>query len=531
MAQLKLLLVFAVLAALHTWPMPSDPARLTRLDNHDTAFNTWVIAWVAHQLANNPLDLFDAPIFYPASRALAFSEHMAVQGAMTVPLEWLDASPVLAYNLMVWLGLALSGFAMSRLVRTWTGSTIGGVVAGCLYAFNAYTLTSYAHLQALHLEFLPLVLYAFDRVLREPRTAHVLLLIVSFALQALCSNYTMVMMSAALLAALLVRPEPWRFDARLWLRLAAAGIAAGLLLLPFLLPYYHVRIEDGLVRTIDDVRIYSATWRDYLATGGRLHHTLWSHRVFEGHTPLFPGLTALALVALTAVSGVIWTDVRARMALAFGALGVFLSFGAWLPGYEWLHTHVTLLQGIRAVARWGVLFLIAVAILAGYAVAALESRWQSRRWWRVAAVGLIALTTVEAIRAPLTMYRFDGVPDVYSRLARDDIRAMVVFPLFGGRQFDSNAPYLIHQTRHWRPMLNGYSSFAPPLFYSLADTLQAFPAPVAMDALRKHGISHVLLQREPLARDFGAAALESLRTHADLEFIFEQDGVILYRVR
>jgi hypothetical protein len=41
----------------------------------------------------------------------------------------------------------------------------------------------------------------------------------------------------------------------------------------------------------------------------------------------------------------------------------------------------------------------------------------------------------------------------------------------------------------------------------------------------------VLLQREPLARDFGAAALESLRTHADLEFIFEQDGVILYRVR
>jgi hypothetical protein len=530
-AELRLLLVFVVLAAVHTWPMPSDPAHLTRLDNNDTAFNTWVITWVAHQLTNAPLQLFEAPIFYPAKRALAFSEHMAVQGAMTVPLQWVGASPVLTYNLLVWLGLALSGFAMACLVRTWTGSVLGGIVAGCLYSFNAYTLTSYAHLQALHLEFLPLVLYAFDRVLRDARTAHVLLLIGSFVLQALCSNYTMVMMSAALLVALAVRPEPRRFDRRLWLSLAAAAIAAAILLLPFLLPYYYVRAEEGLVRTIDDVRIYSATWRDYLATGGRLHHALWSHRVFDGRTPLFPGITALALAALAVVSGVGWRDARARMALAFGSLGVVLSFGALLPGYEWLHTHVTLLQGIRAVARWGVLFLIAVAILAGYAVAALESRWQTRPWWRVAAIGLIALVTVEAIRAPLTMYRFEGVPDVYARLAREDIHAMAIFPLFGGRQFDGNAPYLIQQTRHWRPMLNGYSSFAPPRFYSSAETLQAFPAPVAIDVLRKQGISHVLLQREPLERDYGAAALDSLRTHADLEFVFEQDGVILYRVR
>ena len=55
------------------------------------------------------------------------------------------------------------------------------------------------------------------------------------------------------------------------------------------------------------------------------------------------------------------------MALAFGVVGFMLSFGAAVPGYDWLYDHVPLLQGIRAAARWGMLALMAIAILAGFA--------------------------------------------------------------------------------------------------------------------------------------------------------------------
>src|SRR5262245_16312859 len=89
-----LLILFAGLATWHTWPMVRDPAHLTRLDNDDTAFNTWVVAWVAHQLVHDPLHLFEAPIFYPAPHALAFSEHMFVESLMGAPLEWAGVSPV-----------------------------------------------------------------------------------------------------------------------------------------------------------------------------------------------------------------------------------------------------------------------------------------------------------------------------------------------------------------------------------------------------------------------------------------------------
>jgi hypothetical protein len=530
--RLAQLALFAALATLHTWPLARDPAHLSRLDNDDTAFNTWVVAWVAHQLPRDPLHLFDAPIFYPERETLAYSEHMVVPAALGAPLQWSGLSPVLVYNLLVWAGFALSGAAMSLVVQRWTGSLAAGIVSGCLYAFNAHQLTRFAHLQALHLEFFPLVLAAFDRVLAGAPARTALLFALLFVLQALCSNYTMVFMIAALAVALCVRPEPWRPGAvRVWRQLAAAAAIAGLALLPFLLPYYRVRTEQGLVRTLDDVRLYSAGWLDYLVTAGRLHFGWWSHRVFAERTALFPGVTATALAIGAVVSGVAWRDSRARMAVAFGLTGFVLSFGAALPGYGLLQAYVPLFQGIRAAARWGTLLLMAIAILAGFTMARLDARWRSRSWWTAFVVGVVGLVTIEALRAPLTLVRFGGVPAVHRRLAQEAVTAIAVYPFYGGAQFNRNASYLLDQTQHWRPMLNGYSSFAPDSFFQRAARLRALPAAAAIAELRALHVSHVVVHRLRYDDSAGAGASAGLRTHPDLEFLLEEGDIVIYRLR
>jgi hypothetical protein len=538
---LALAVLFAALATWHTWPMARDPAHLTRLDNDDTAFNTWVVAWVAHQVVRDPLHLFEAPIFYPARHALAFSEHMFVPSLIGAPLQWAGVSPVLVYNLLVWAGFALSALAMAVLVRAWTGSTAAGVVAGSLYSFNAHQLTRYSHLQALHLEFLPIALYALDRVLsgfaaeRTPPAISLrrasLLLGAAFVLQALCSNYTLVFMTMALIVAFVVRPEPWRFNRRMWLALSLTALVAALLLAPFLWPYYLVRGEQGMTRTIDDVRLYSAGFLDYFVTAGRLHFNWWSHRVFEARTALFPGVAGIALTAIAIGTGIAWRDARARMALAFGIVGFTLSFGAFLPGYAWLQEHIPLMQGIRAAARWGMLFLTMVAILAGFGVAWLELRWRQRAWWAAFVVAVVGVINVEALRAPLTLVRFDRIASVHTRLASDDVKAIVVFPLFSGSMYHENAAYMLDQTRHWKPMLNAYSSFAPPIFFELAAKFQTFPDAASIAALKANGFTHVVLHRAPLEREHGRDAVNALRLHPDLQFVLEQDGVIIYRVR
>jgi len=304
-----------------------------------------------------------------------------------------------------------------------------------------------------------------------------------------------------------------------------------LLLLPFLWPYYLVREEQGLVRTIEDVHLYSAGWLDYFVTAGRLHFNGWSHRIFEGRTALFPGVTAIALATYAAATGVAWRDRRARMALAFGIVGFALSFGDALPGYGWLQQHIVLLQGIRAAARWGLLPLIAIALLAGFAVARLELHWRRHALWPALAVALVGIVTIEALRAPLALVRFDGIAAVHGRLAREPINALVVYPLFGGTQFNRNARYMLDQTRHWKPMLNAYSSFAPPVFYELAARLRSFPSAEAMRELRANGFTHVEVHRAAFEREVGKAVVDALRGNADLEFVLEQDDVIVYRVK
>jgi hypothetical protein len=143
---------------------------------------------------------------------------------------------------------------------------------------------------------------------------------------------------------------------------------------------------------------------------------------------------------------------------------------------------------------------------------------------------LIGTVTLEAMRAPLALVRFAGIPEVHARLAREDVKALVVFPLYG-RQFQHNARYLLDQTKHWRPMINGYSSFVPASFHERAERLQSFPDARAIAELQSIGISHVVVRRTPFVQIFGAAAADALRSHGDLEFVFEEDDVIVYRLR
>ena len=77
-----------LLAVAHTWPLALDPGRYSRNDNADAELNAWILAWVAHQLPRDPLNLFEANIFYPAHDSLAFSEPLIVPALMGAPMAW-----------------------------------------------------------------------------------------------------------------------------------------------------------------------------------------------------------------------------------------------------------------------------------------------------------------------------------------------------------------------------------------------------------------------------------------------------------
>ena len=516
-----LLALFVALSVLHTWPLASDIRGLSRLDNDDTGLNVFVVSWVAHVLPADPLNLFNAPIFFPEQRTLAYSEHMLVPSLMGAPLLWAGVDPVIVYNLLVLAGFALSGWTMSLVMRAWTGSTAAGIVSGMLFAFNAHLLTRLPHLQALHVEFLPLALYALDQVLVRTRRLMpaALALAAAFVLQALCSNYTLVFLSAALLVAAIVRLSEWtpnRHRDRA-LALMAAGALAIVAVGPFLWPYYVVSRDQGMTRTVDEVRLYSAGWLDYLTTGGRLHYAAWSSPFFDGRTPLFPGVLGFVLAGAGLAHREVRQNPRVRMMVAIAIVGVALSFGPALPGYTWLHTHVPLLQGIRAAARWGFLMLTAVAMLAGFTVAAWQRSRGTSAYWPAVTLAIFGVVTLEALRAPMGFTLVVPVPDIYTQLRDRTGAVLVEIPLYAGPSVSENARYLVAATRHFRPLVNGYSGFETEGFRQRANRWRAFPDAAVLDEMQALGVTHVMVHARDLnpAQVAAAAALPRLRLMAD----------------
>lgn len=527
-SQWSSLAIFVLLAVIHTWPLTTDPAHLSRNDNADAVFGEWAIAWVAHQVPRNPLHLFEANIFYPEHKVLAYSEHFFVPAMMGAPLLWIGASPVLTYNIVLLAGLALTGWAMSLAVWRWTGDWMSGVVSGVLVAFNAHTLTRLPHLQAMHVEFLPLALLAFDKMLAAPSLKHAASLSIWFALQALTSFYLLVFTAVALAVAFVVRPEDWlRRDRRPVLGwLATAGALAIVLVLPFLLPYWQL----GTVRPLDEVAFYAATWRNYLSSPAHVHYKTWSAHWFGGSAALFPGLSGLVLTVVAVACGVAFTDRRARMALAFGLVGLAFSFGPAFPGYTTLYRWVLPFQGIRNVARFGYLSVVAVAILAGFGLAYVRRRWTGARWLAAATAAAFIAANVDAFVAPVGYVRAEHILPLYHRLANTPNAVVAEFPFYPPDRIFFNAPYLLNATRHWRPLLNGYSGLVPASYAAHYQDFHGFPDDRAIAALLGAGVTDVVVHEVEFRARSGESAAAAVRLSKDLQLVERDGSVSLYRL-
>lgn len=534
-------LACTLLAMVHTWPLATAPATLSRNDNGDAQLNEWILAWVAHQLPRAPAELFQANIFYPAPDALAFSEPLIVPALLGAPVAWLGGSPVLVNNLMVMAGFALTALAGYALIHRWTGDRLAALLTGSTLAFNTHTLTRLAHVQGLHLYGLPLALLATDRLLSAPRTRDALWLAVWMVTMAYTSGYLFVFGTIMVGTATLVRLPEWRHQWKMVLtRLFLAAVAAAVAILPLWLPYRRAAIEQGMVRSIESVTEFSASLKGYLAAAGTIHISTWSRSFFRDPVDsFFPGFIVIAL-ALTAVWGLrrivstgphdVETRRRVTMMLAIGGVGLILSLGTHTPVYGWLYAVFPPMHGLRAAARFGILFLFAMSALAGLGLAALGVRYPGSRRLAAVAIVLVALANVEALRAPFEYRRFDGIPGIYKLLAAEPRVVLAEVPFYPRRAVFENAEYVLNSTAHWRPLMNGYSGYVPATYGAYADVFWFFPREHAIQAMRRAGVTHVMVHPTRFGRE-GDEVVAELTRRPEFELMAAGSrGIRLYRL-
>jgi hypothetical protein len=492
-------LLFTALTLVFTWPLGqlSQP----QLPAHDDAlFSVWRLAWIARQLTVDPASLFDANIFWPARDTLAYSDAMLLIGALGAPFIWLGVHPVIVHNILVLSAFVSAGAAAARAMRYFTPSVPAQLVAGTIFAFAPYRFAHVGHLELLWTAFMPLALIGVYRVLEAPTVRRGLALGLAVGLQALCSVYYFLFLLVWLVPATVLAPLHVRIQ---WSRrhVVAGAIAvftAALLVAPYIGPYSRAR-DQLPPRSETEVARYSAVPTDYLraSTSNRLYPLFPSESPDE--RSLFVGTIALTLAAIALVL------VRTRATVSLGLLAlaaIDLSFGVNGITFPLLRDAVPSLASFRAPARFGVLTLLSVALLAGLGLAQTLARATSRRRQVVGAL-VIAGLALEYWSAPIaTRPMWTEPPPVYAWLAEQPSSVVLELPLPTTQTlWHHETSHQYNSIFHWQRLVNGYSGYAPASYLHLLEAMRAFPSDSTMALLRKHQVSVVIFHRRYLEPD------------------------------
>ena len=503
--RVRLAIGSVVLAIVMTWPLASGLNRLGRTTSADWQVSLWTVTWVARTVVANPLHLYDANIFFPHRKTLAYSEANLVQGVAVSPVYWLTRSPYVAYNVFVLLAFASAWICAYLLARDLSGSRPAAAIAAIPFAFCPYVFSHTSHSQLLMTGGLPLSMLMFHQLADGPSIRRGVLLGLALAAQALaCAYYGIFAALMVGYAALFTAAARRLWTSRAYWTAIAAGAAVAIgCVLPFFIPYLQVQSESGFRRSIDDSTRWSANIWNYLASSAHAHG--WLLTLMAGHPfrteILFPGFFALAFAIVGAIvivrggsdDGV---DRRRReIAALYGSLGVlafWASFGPAAGLYRVLYQLPTF-SFLRAPSRLGLVVGLVVSVFAAFGVARVLALVSARRRMLMAwALGLVAAAELNLV--PFPWERAPVVPSPYALLSQLPRDVLAEFPFYGERiAFPLHAQYMMFSTRHWMPMVNGYSDVIPLDFRDAAAVLDSFPSREAFGVLARRRVRYLTI--------------------------------------
>jgi len=494
--------LFVVLSVAMTWPLARNMSRAVS-DWGDPYLNACYLDWDVYAATHLGVRLFDAPVFYPNRNTLAFSEHLCGIAIFAAPMRWLGAGPITAANILWILGFAFTGFGTYVLGRMITGCVSAGIVAGIFAAFVPWRFAQLPHLQIAWAGWLPLMIAALLHFSRERTWRNAALFGAMFFMNGWTNLHYFVLGSFAIA---LATPIALRRDDRAYLKIATTTIVALVMLLPFLLPYRAAMQQYHMRGDVAETRSHSAVPGDwlYVTELNRFYAPLQTNDgPVDPERRLFPGYLALLL----AMAGIWFGRGTPR---AIGLVWIVVGFLGSLGLNGWFHSalfnSLGVFRGIRVPARWAVIAYFGIAMLAALGVAVLTRRTPSppaplpRRRERVAEgrvrVALIAIALLFELRAaPIHWFLAPrDTPAVYTWLRTAQMRGAIAHLPFGIERDEFE--YMLFETAHHRPMLNGWG-FNPPSTTAILALARQNPIPDAlMDRLEASRCSLVILHND-----------------------------------
>lgn len=551
----RLLGVYALLAVWTTWPLATDLPRSLTIGDESAAtvplFTAWTVGWNATAAKRLGSGYWDAPIFFPESRTLAFSEPI-VTSLVVAPVVWMTDNIVLAHNGFLLLLLVLNGLSGYALLALLGCRDVSAAMGGAWLVLLPGVQNELGVLQLVGIfgiVWLPTLLVFLGA---RPSKWLVLSLGVMFAVtHATCGNYGV--FASVLLV--LVSPLALVFRTGNWERWLSAFLAASValvLLAPLLAVQHRVAGQHGLVRKIDLAGRLSAGPADYLLLSRpnpwepdwlQQRRRESQHRLGVGLAlPLFAAVGVVC--GLRRPAGRRWTLVMLGTAVA----AFFLSFGpnmkvvAWSP-YETLWHYFPGVAQVRSPFRLAMFVQAACVLLAGQGLEFLLARLAGAPagWSRHVFACLLAVCVLVSFYefAPRTQPLYSTstiqretawVAWLRNNTAADDVLVCLPFPTTAGvREFQQTAEWMYAGYFHQRTIVNGYSGFLPDSYVQARTQLAGFPEPIAIDWLCQQGIRYCAVDQR-YAKDLDVQSHAERDRRLVLQFCDDVAMIEIYQV-
>jgi hypothetical protein len=536
---LLVVLAGAALSILMTWPLATGLGHLGRTlgTDADGQYSIWNIAWVARTIVADPLRLFDANIFYPHKTTLAFSEANILPGLIGVPAYWLTKNPWLTLNVVLLFAFTSAYVCTYLLLRYLTGDRRAAAAGAIVYAFCPYTMSHLSHIQLLFTGGIPLSLLLLHRVADGPSVRRGVLLGWALAAQALSCAYYGIFAGLIVGYATLVLAATrrlWR-SAAYWTAIAAGAATSLALVLPFFIPFLRVQEESGFARSVKDTAQWAAGSRDYFMSATHAH--AWLQAYMRSFGPwsgevLFPGFFALGLGAAGVIIALRRGTRERETALVYGSLAVLAFWSSFGPGaglYRILY-QLPAFSFLRAPSRLGLVVVLCLVVFAAIALRRLYSAL-STRIRNLAAAIACAAAIADLIIVPLKWWEAPDLPSPYAQLAISPRAPVAEFPFYGERiAFPLHAQYMLFSTRHWMPLVNGYSDVIPADFRDAAAVLDSFPSNDAFNVLARRRVRYIAIHWDMFAGRHDEIRRRLLPYAGNLKLLAEDPRMTLYEV-
>lgn len=148
----------------------------------------------------------------------------------------------------------------------------------------------------------------------------------------------------------------------------------------------------------------------------------------------------------------------------------------------------------RVPARFALLLMLAVAVLAGIGMWDLLRRLGPQAWWATMLVPPLLLSESFVIGFPGSGPQPLPIPAVYRYLGKLPPGAVVSLPDFLlTPEWYREADYLYFSTAHWQPIVNGYTRATPAGFADRMRRIETFPSAESAVFLRSLQVSYVIV--------------------------------------